>query len=113
MLRSFVDGVTPDGKRHPLFVGTIGAARSFADQVQKNGGVADDTFYQEVTICEAVRPTHTYTFTAAPVEVPKPAAKPLVKGKPKQAAAPPANPPGPVHRRDRRGLPRRRPALSR
>ena len=91
MLRSFVDGVTPDGKRHPLFVGTIGEARSFADQVQKDGGVVEGTFYKEVTLCEAVRPTHTYTFTAAPVEVPKPAAKAPARGKPKQADKPPAN----------------------
>ena len=92
MQHSFVVGLTPEGQRLPLFVGTVGKARSFADQAQKDGGVVEGTFYQEVSLCEAVEPTHVYTFPAPPVEVPKPAAKSPAKGKPKQAATPPANP---------------------
>ena len=62
MLDSFVVGVTPDGKRHPLFVGTPGEARSFADRAKAGGGVVEGTQYRSIRWSESVAPTYIMEF---------------------------------------------------
>lgn len=68
-------GVTPDGRRHPLFVGTIGEVRSFADAARQAGGVVDGTWYQTIRWSEAAMPADSMAFTAEPA-APKPGAPP-------------------------------------
>ena len=70
MTDSFVVGVTPDGRRHPLFVGTVGEVRSFADRAKANGGVVDGTWYKTIRWSESVSPTYVMEFPAAPTYVP-------------------------------------------